>query len=393
MRLAVAALVGVVACHGGDDAGDDAPSAPLVVAAPTAPATTTLAPAMPPKKPSWSFVVLSDLHLPNPKREVIDHILTAIIAMSPRPRFVILAGDHTNGNPWNPPALVAGSIYWWKVVAAALQPLRDAHIPVLPVAGNHDSYLPGQRAHYAATFDLKAWAAPFEVHGAVARGEIGAPPFSYGVDVDDVHFSFVHNVQEWLDKDVASWLADDLADASKARIRIVVSHAPWHTVIAHERTQFAAQMGGILEGGNANLYLSGHEHLFWDEDFALPHGHTLRQVMTGCVSGWYNYGPNKDELAAAHCTKIVVPGKVAPLACAMPHGGGAFMLALDHHNREIEHARIELTVITVPPDGTAVEATPMTLDATNKLVPWYLGAEPHADQRGDSQRGSSGSTR
>ena len=385
-RIAVAALVVLaVACGGGGGGGGDGdpPTPPITPmtpprGAPTAPAASAAA------KPAWSFVVISDVHLPNPKRAVIDKEIAAIIAM--KPRFVVIAGDLTNGNPWNPPALVAGSIYWWKVVTAALQPLRDAHIPVLPVAGNHDSYLPGQRAHYKATFDLATWAAPLVPHGAVARGELGSPPFSYGIDVDDVHISLVHVVQEWLDKDVASWLADDLDDAAKSRIRIVVSHAPWHTVIAHERPAFETALGNILEAGNTTLYLAGHEHLFWDEDFALPRGGKLHQVMTGCISGWYNYGPNKDEIARAHCAKTILPGRfdVPTLACAMPHGGGTFTLSRDRRNRMIENGRAEITVVTIPAEGTAVVATPLVLDGDGKFVPFYLG---------DSQRASSGSTR
>src|SRR5215510_9220989 len=116
----------------------------------------------------WRFAVLSDLHLPNPRSAVIDRTVSALIALGVR--LVVVTGDLTNGS--------AGVDHrrgrvnaWWAAVTGALAPLRDAGIPVLPIAGNHDTYLAWQREGFERAFgDLDRWAAPLEVHRAAGRG-------------------------------------------------------------------------------------------------------------------------------------------------------------------------------------------------------------------------------
>ncbi|HEU4734769.1 MAG TPA: hypothetical protein VFT22_43055 [Kofleriaceae bacterium] len=41
--------------------------------------------------------------------------------------------------------------------------------------------------------------------------------------------------------------------------------------------QFVDRFGPILEHGRADFYVAGHEHVTWDETFALPSGAPLRQ--------------------------------------------------------------------------------------------------------------------
>ena len=364
--IRAAVLLGIVAVAACGDAPPEAPPpAPLVREAPI---DAVVPDAPPPSPQAWSFVVISDVHLPNPKRPVIDKMLAAIIAM--KPRFVVIAGDHTNGNPTDPPGLVLASTRWWKVVTEALQPLRDAKIPVLPVAGNHDSYLAGQRSRYAATFDLATWAAPLEIRSDGTGKGVARAPFSYSVDVDDVHLAMIHVASQQLDPEVASWLANDLEAAKTARLRIVVSHVPWHTIIAKPRQTFLDQFSAILETGRVDLYIGGHEHMVWDEDFPLPHGGTLHEILVGCISGWYNYGPTKDAGDRAHCKPAKLAGKRDPRSCAMPHGGGLFTISRERHGRFVQHGLATFTVVTI--DGDRAEATPMVLDADGKPAPFYL---------------------
>jgi predicted phosphodiesterase len=344
------------------------PAEPIAAPAPPAiPAPVARDAAVADAAPSaWSFVVISDLHLPNPKRAVIDQTIAAIVAL--KPRFVIVAGDHTNGNPTDTAHMVAASGSAWTAVTTALQPLRDAHIPVLPIAGNHDSYLAGHRKHYAAAFaDLTAWAAPLDIHEHGGKQELARAPFSYAVDVDGVHLSLIYVASQALDKDVAAWLEADLASAAKARVRIVVSHVPWHTAITKPRQPFIDQLGGILAAGHADVYLAGHEHAVWDEDFG-----SIHEIHVGCISGVYNYGPTKDAMARAHCEPAAIAGKKDAKRCTMPHGGGAFTISCERKNRMLQHARATFTVVTV--DGDRVEATPMVLDKDGKPAPFYLTA-------------------
>src|SRR5215475_2406440 len=164
----------------------------------------------------WSFAVLSDLHLPNPRAATVDRTIEGLIALGVR--LVIVTGDHTNGS-----ATVdhrSGRVKaWWASVTDALEPLHDAGIAVLPIAGNHDTYLSWQREGYEQAFaDLVRWAAPFKVNPSTGRG-FARSPYSYSLDFDGVHFALAHVVDQAIDRDVAGWLTEDLAAAANARIR------------------------------------------------------------------------------------------------------------------------------------------------------------------------------
>lgn len=325
------------------------------------------------------FAVMSDLHLPNPKAAVIDRTVAALVALEPR--FVVVTGDHINGSIADGPGVVKRSASWWRAVAAALAPLRAAHIPVLPVAGNHDSYVTGERAGYAATFgDLAAWAAPLVLTPAPARPALAKPahevaraPFSYAIDVDGLHLDLLDIVDDAVDPDVAAWLASDLATpvAKAARVRIAFSHVPWVSVHQAPLRRLQRDLGPLLDAGGVDLYIAGHEHFVWDEDFALASGRMLRELLVGCASGFYNYGPSLAERKTARCAPTTYPGKQSALRCAMPHGGGAFVLAPGRKQRLLQHALATFTLVTVAADGT-VTAVPMTLDAAGAPVPFYL---------------------
>src|SRR5439155_25265362 len=109
---------------------------------------------------TWTFVALSDLHLPNnaPATLVTKELVAALVEL--KPRAVVITGDFTNGT-------VLGGVgpKWWPTVRAALEPLKTAGIPVLPIPGNHDTYGPRQKAAFAAAWaDLAEWAAPIPIH-------------------------------------------------------------------------------------------------------------------------------------------------------------------------------------------------------------------------------------
>jgi 3',5'-cyclic AMP phosphodiesterase CpdA len=343
---------------------------------PGEPAAAGAAAPVTPKPAPWTFAVLSDLHMPRRNLSVVPEMPRAIAALvGLRPRFVVITGDHTNGGELDSPATVAASGRWWKVFVDGLRPLRDAGIPVLPVAGNHDAYLPGQRAHYAAAFaDLAAWAAPLSLNAPVPAGEVrlDRPPFSYSVDVDGVHLSLAHVVGQGLHREVSAWLADDLAKASGAGLRLVFGHVPLSSVIATPNASFVKTFGALLEAGRAASYIAGHEHLVWDEDVALPGGARLRQILIGCTSGFYNWAPSADSRRRARCTPERV-GVAYPLRCQMPNGRGEFRLAPNRVNqgRVVQHHLNSFTLITVDGDRIA-EVRPMTVDTDGKPWPFYI---------------------
>jgi predicted phosphodiesterase len=324
-----------------------------------------------PKPTTWTFAVMSDLHLPNYKLATVNKTVAALVAM--HPRFVVITGDHTNGGALDGPLRARHAPMWWKTITQALQPLRTAGIPVLPVAGNHDNYLAWHREGYATAFaDLDKWAAPLVVkaHAQDAKLSPARAPFSYSVDVDDVHLSLTHVVAQHLERDVAAWLVDDLAAAASAKHRLVFGHVPMSSVIQPPSRTFIAKFGAILEAGHVEMYIAGHEHIVWDENVQLPAGSILRQVIVGCSSGFYDFAPNDASKRRAGCTPTVRAGVRDPIRCKMPNGGGEFVLARGRKNRQIQHYKNSFTIFTV--DGDKISPRPMTVDDQGHLLPFYL---------------------
>jgi predicted phosphodiesterase len=311
----------------------------------------------------WSFAVISDLHLPNPRADTVDQTIQALIAM--HVRLVIVAGDHTNGSD-KVDHRRGRAKAWWAAVTDALEPLHDAGIAVLPIAGNHDSYLSWQREGYEQAFaDLDRWAAPFRLNRGTGRG-VAQAPYSYSLDVDGVHFALAHVVDQGIDREVAGWLTNDLAAATNARLRFVFGHVPLFSVIRRPSQQFVDRFGPILERGRADFYVAGHEHVTWDETFTLHSGNPLRQVTVGCASGFYVFPPSKAAQQRAACERH---GASDPLSCMMPNGG-RFELVRDRSQHMVEHDANTFTVFTVT--GDDVQVTPMTVDADGHLRAFYL---------------------
>jgi hypothetical protein len=318
---------------------------------------------------AWTFAVLSDLHVPNYRNKTVHQTVAALVQM--KVRFVVVTGDHTNGALIDGPMRMKKYPMWWETLTTALRPLRDAGIAVFPTAGNHDAYLKPQRDGYAGAFaDLAEWAKPYTVRAPTGESQISRPPFSYSTDVDGVHLSMIHTVKSKLEPDVATWLATDLEAAKGARHRFVFSHVPLSSVLWMPNKPFIKHLGGILERGKVGMYVAGHEHLVWDEDVALPEGGKLRQLIVGCASGYYEYGPSEPAKRRAGCAPIKFENQREAMRCKMPNGGGVFRLARGRRNRHLQHYTNAFMLVTV--DGDQISARPMTVDANGKMLPFYL---------------------
>ena len=276
----------------------------------------------------WRFAVLSDLHISpgGAIPPVLDHVVTEVIAA--RPRFVVITGDFTDGNEWDPPWRVREAPLWWQSALRVTARFRSAGIPVLPIAGNHDSYLSIYREDYAEAWrDLELWASPLHVAGRPRRSGVAvdALPFCYGVDVDDVHLTLAYIVDEALEPGVASWIADDLAAAQGARLRIVFGHVPMSSIVAIPSRSFVSSLGHLLDKGRANLYVAGHEHLYWNEDISRTEGRPIHQVIVGTASAPWWFAPSAASRERAHCSYV---GEQA--CCEMPYDQTRFELHRDH---------------------------------------------------------------
>jgi predicted phosphodiesterase len=332
---------------------------------PTAPESK--APAVRTANAPLTFAVVADLHTPKDGHvsPTLQRVIAAVAAA--RPRFVVVAGDSTNGNPTDGRRRRAMAPRWWAAVRETLRPLREAGIAVLPVAGNHDSYHAAHRAAYAEAFaDLDAWAAPLRVLGRrVGPGEVAldAAPFSYAVEVEGVHLTLAHIVDQVVAPEVKRWLESDLA-ATDAQTRIVVGHVPIVSVMSGARPWLRNDLGPRFAAAGVDLYLAGHEHLVWDEVFEVPGGR-LRQVSVGTAHGTYNYGPAQSARRRAGC------GGAEAKRCTLPVGGTRFGLRTDRASgRKIQHHRLAYTLVQV--DGETLTATPMTLDGEGRPVAFGL---------------------
>ncbi|HEX7842996.1 MAG TPA: metallophosphoesterase [Kofleriaceae bacterium] len=314
--------------------------------------------------------MISDLHIaldgsiPTKLHQVVAALITS------RPRLVVVTGDFTNGDPGDLAGRIVRAPQWWRAARQALEPLRAAGIPVLPAAGNHDSYLRAYRIAYAAAWsDLDRWAAPLEIWGnrqPTGGIALDAAPFSYSVDVDGAHLMLTHIVDGSLDHAVARWIAGELAAARGARLRLVFGHVPLSSIVAEPRRAFVAELGGILASGHADLYVAGHEHLVWDDDVELAGGASLRQLLVGTASAPWQFGPSADARRRAQCLDLD-----SRMRCTMPHGGAAFELRRER-GHWLEAEPYTFTLITI--DGTTITARAIAIDDRGRAVPF--GAEP-----------------
>jgi predicted phosphodiesterase len=285
-----------------------------------------------PAEGTWRFAVISDLHSPRRGKpsERIERLVAQLVVL--HPRFVVVEGDSTNGNRRDGRRTLAQVPAWWQRLRAELAPLTEHGIPVLPIAGNHDSYLPAHRAAYMQAFhDLGQLAAPLVIRGPFAEdpSQIDRAPFSYSVDVDGVHLCFAHI--PWRDRQpsrVDGWLAHDLAAAASARFRFVFGHAPIASVLLGEDRVYRKPLGAALVAGHADVYFAGHEHTVWDENVSAPGG-MIRQVLVGVAGSSISYGPGHKRQHAAGCHGS---GRFRR-SCRMPNGDYPFTLVLTDEQR------------------------------------------------------------
>lgn len=241
----------------------------------------------------WSFAIVADIHVFS-SGQVPASFSTVVARLTElAPRFVVVGGDATVGNPDD--GVGADKVrLWWHSFQRALAPLREAGIPVLAIAGNHDYYTATHRSEYSA-----AWPTlQSDFTGVAPLLDGGNPPLCYSFDLDGVHLSLIHAVDQKLEPAVATWLQDDLAAAAGAGLRLVIGHVPLVSMIGHTSETYKNQLGSLLAQGQVAAYFSGHEHLVWEQELAFVDG-TVRQVHVGTASGTYHYPLNQSVCVAA----------------------------------------------------------------------------------------------
>lgn len=299
---------------------------------------------------SWSFAIVSDIHVyssgavPSAFSTVVHEIAAA------QPRFVVVAGDATVGNPGDGVRSERVTA-WWTSFQAALSPLRDAGIPVLPIAGNHDYYTEAHRAGYAA-----AWRDVAPDIAASGLGDVvGQPPFSYWLRIEDTFLLMLHVIDQKLDPAVAAFAQEALArdEATTAALRLCCGHVPLVSMMGKTSETFRDQLGGLLCRGAVAAYFSGHEHLVWDQALRFSEGE-LRQIHVGTASGTYHY-PLNAATFAEHCRDG---------SGALPYSGQTFRL-LPGTRQQAD----KITVAFVDVDGAEYQVRHLSL-REGRLVPF-----------------------
>ncbi|MBI3556423.1 MAG: metallophosphoesterase [Deltaproteobacteria bacterium] len=296
---------------------------------------------------SWRIAVVSDIHVYNDAHTKPEFTRLVAKLVERRPRVLVITGDSTSGNLTDHFGLTRARL-WWNEVRRQIAPLQKAGVLVFPVAGNHDYYRkPHQRAYEeAAKAILEA--------NAGAPKAAGNPPLNYSVDIDGVHLTLLHIVDQVVDNAQLRWLAEDLKN-SKSGLKLAFGHVPLESVMGHTNRKFRQEYGQAFAEGGATAYIAGHEHLVWDQQLEFE-GYKLRQITVGCSSGAYTF-PIRPDVYAAHCKR---------LTCRLPYSNLSIKLASPVtrlQKDEVSFFELEVT-------GDSYEAHPFTLSPEGNIVPF-----------------------
>ena len=155
---------------------------------------------------------------------------------------------------------------WDGFARTVLQPIRQAGIPFLMAVGNHDG-APGFAADRAAA--RRFWEPRREALGLhfVDRADF---PFHYSVLQNDVFWLVWDASSSNVPAEQLQWARRQLNSnaARTARMRMVVGHLPLFGISQGrdrpgERLHQAHAIQTLLEEGNVQAYISGHQHAWY----------------------------------------------------------------------------------------------------------------------------------
>ncbi len=268
------------------------------------------------------IAVLSDIHIYRSGR--VPELLPAATeeALRLKPDAVVLLGDSTNGNP-DDGSTIETVRMWWRSLQAALALLQKAGIPILPVPGNHDFYTEAQRQGY-----LEAWANP--PRGVKVTGNY---PYLYQAVLPGTELHLLPIVDQVLPAEVRSALDQASQTPKGDQVRVVFGHVPLASRMGRSSPNFLSMLGSALLQLQSDIYISGHEHLTWEEE--LPVGSSaVRQLWVGTATATYTF-PITQKLRDQHCEGA----SSGPEAlCRMPGSGRFFRI--DSATRSQRHKQV-----------------------------------------------------
>jgi hypothetical protein len=198
---------------------------------------------------------------------VLDAINTKILALSPRPSFLVYGGDQAYRG------CIDGD-YTFEAFKTAMKRLTDAGITLYTAMGNHELYVKG------ATDDQGfVLANQIAFQAVFVSNPNNGPPgyehlvYSFESPEHDAFFAVLDpyfltadvakpELDGTIDAPQLSWLTDQLAQ-TKATHKFVFSHAPYYYIYKLSTGGMSyTNLWHLMDQNRVDIFFCGHTHLF-----------------------------------------------------------------------------------------------------------------------------------
>lgn len=232
----------------------------------------------PPHGPrSFRLVVISDSNarygsVEQARRGLPEALAT--IRATLRPDLVVHNGDQIAAGGRHAYASETVRAMWEAFHITVTDVLRSGRIPLLPVPGNHDVFPKPLDALYAETWR--------EVGPPLPLADGHGYPRRYSLRFRGTALVVLDAPSGRMSAKEQRWLADELADAADADLRIVFSHVPIAPLTARDYGSLRPldAMYEALVGGDASLLVTSHDEVYFPGWFR-----ELRVLATGGLGG------------------------------------------------------------------------------------------------------------
>ena len=194
----------------------------------------------------------------------LDAINSQILALSPRPSFVVFGGDQAYRGH-------SPSGYTFQKFKDAMKSLTDAGIKLYTVLGNHELY--GTKPHLFVLANQKEYQKVFAANPGNGPPGYERLAYSFESPERDVFFGILDcyylTEDAYLDKNgnvddtQKTWLANQLAH-TKATHKFLFIHPPYYLITECQSNQNISytKLWSILDNNRFDIYFCGHDHLY-----------------------------------------------------------------------------------------------------------------------------------
>ncbi len=199
-----------------------------------------------------------------------------ILALSPRPTFVVFGGDQAYRGYSSPHGR---GEYNFKKFKDALKPLTDAHIKLYTVMGNHELYREGGNENGELTGDFFL-ANQQEFQKEFTDNPLNGPAgyerlvYSFESPKNDAFFAVLDcyylaqdqpstDLHGRFDDTQLDWLGEKLKK-TKATHKFLFAHAPYYQILGSQSKQNTTftKLWDILDKNRFDFFACGHTHLY-----------------------------------------------------------------------------------------------------------------------------------